>query len=110
MLHTFRGAFILVNYEINKDYISHNLCENKDKPQMHCEGKCHLRKQLEKEKQQEQTPPFQNLKDKNEVQLFCQKESNFFLPITNLSEQLFSPYQFPGTKSVSVSIFHPPKC
>ena len=26
------------------------LCENKNKPKMRCEGKCHLKKQLDKEK------------------------------------------------------------
>jgi len=35
-------------YELNKDYIAKNLCENRDKPQMKCCGKCYLRKQLKK--------------------------------------------------------------
>jgi hypothetical protein len=35
-------------YELNKDYIAKNLCENRDKPQMKCCGKCCLRKQLKK--------------------------------------------------------------
>lgn len=29
-------------------YIIEQYCENKDKPQMHCEGKCYLHKQLQK--------------------------------------------------------------
>jgi uncharacterized iron-regulated protein len=37
-----------VNYEVNKDYISKVLCENKEKKAMHCEGKCHLKKELDK--------------------------------------------------------------
>lgn len=35
-------------YELNKDYIAKNLCENRDKPKMKCCGKCYLRKQLKK--------------------------------------------------------------
>jgi len=35
-------------YELNKAYIVQNLCENRDKPQMKCCGKCYLRKQLQK--------------------------------------------------------------
>ncbi|OJW78561.1 MAG: hypothetical protein BGO69_00815 [Bacteroidetes bacterium 46-16] len=35
-------------YELNKDYIAKNLCENRDKPQMKCCGKCYLHKQLKK--------------------------------------------------------------
>jgi hypothetical protein len=37
-----------VNYYLNYTYISTTLCENKDKPQMHCNGKCHLQKTIEK--------------------------------------------------------------
>jgi hypothetical protein len=42
-------TIIVVSYYKNKTYISNVLCENKNKPQMHCEGKCHLKKQLDKE-------------------------------------------------------------
>lgn len=37
-----------IEYELNKGHISTQLCVNRDKPQMHCEGKCHLKKQLQK--------------------------------------------------------------
>ena len=36
------------NYLLNKEYIAKNLCVNKDKPESHCEGKCHLVKELKK--------------------------------------------------------------
>ena len=37
---------IVAWYQINKDYIAKNLCENKDKPQLKCCGKCYLKKKL----------------------------------------------------------------
>ena len=37
-----------VEYAINYDYISKVLCINKDKPEMNCNGKCQLMKELEK--------------------------------------------------------------
>lgn len=37
-----------INYGINKNEIIEEFCENKDKPQLNCEGKCHLTKQLAK--------------------------------------------------------------
>jgi hypothetical protein len=37
---------VIVNFEIHRDYIAKNLCENRDKPKMCCKGKCQLRKQL----------------------------------------------------------------
>lgn len=33
-------------YELNIDYITEKFCENKDKPQLQCNGKCHLAKEL----------------------------------------------------------------
>lgn len=40
-----RGA-ILVNYVLDYDYYVKEACENKDKPQLKCKGKCKLDKQL----------------------------------------------------------------
>ena len=37
-----------IDYAFNKDYIAENLCENKEKPKLKCEGKCHLKKEVEK--------------------------------------------------------------
>ena len=44
-------------YELNKDYVATVLCENQDKPQLQCNGKCYLKKQIEKtsEKQEKNT-------------------------------------------------------
>lgn len=35
-------------YQLNKAYIAANLCENRARPEMHCNGKCYLKKQLKK--------------------------------------------------------------
>ena len=38
----------VMEYVVNYDYIANVLCENKDKPQLQCNGKCYLAKQLKK--------------------------------------------------------------
>ncbi|GLB49869.1 hypothetical protein Y10_22370 [Neptunitalea sp. Y10] len=38
----------VMEYIVFYDYIKNELCENKDKPEMHCDGKCYLAKQLAK--------------------------------------------------------------
>ncbi|WP_232735209.1 hypothetical protein [Flavobacterium sp. 5] len=43
-----KPIFPVVEYIVNYDYISKVLCENKAKPMMHCNGKCHLMKELAK--------------------------------------------------------------
>lgn len=49
MISQVSSTIILINYEINKEYISKNLCENRDKPEMDCCGKCVVKKDLEKD-------------------------------------------------------------
>jgi hypothetical protein len=43
-----KPLFPFVDYALNKEYISKNLCENRNKPKLNCNGKCHLMKQLKK--------------------------------------------------------------
>ncbi|WP_406685650.1 hypothetical protein N1F78_08000 [Seonamhaeicola sp. MEBiC1930] len=42
-----------LEYVLNQDYIAEFLCINKDKPELQCNGKCHLVKEIEKQQQQE---------------------------------------------------------
>jgi len=38
---------VLAWYQVNKTYIAQKLCENRNKPKMHCNGKCQLRKKMQ---------------------------------------------------------------
>lgn len=42
-----------VEYVLNQDYIAEFLCINKDKPELQCNGKCHLVKEIEKQQENE---------------------------------------------------------
>lgn len=42
----FRPLVPVVEYAVNYDYISEVLCVNKSRPEIHCNGKCYLKKQL----------------------------------------------------------------
>jgi hypothetical protein len=52
VLLTVYGAEILApalpfaDYFLHKKYIEENLCINRDKPELHCHGTCHLKKEL----------------------------------------------------------------
>lgn len=54
VLTTFNKSIILCNFYLNQRAIAKEFCVNKDKPAMHCNGHCYLKKQLENEHQQEQ--------------------------------------------------------
>lgn len=56
----------VLDYMANYDYIVNTLCENKDKPEMECNGKCHLSKELAKEAGADDKNP-QNKTSKTEI-------------------------------------------
>ena len=97
---------MVISYHINKTYIAKVLCENKEVPQMQCNGKCQLKKQLsEADTQQEKEP------------VSVEKLPDVFWTITKTD---ISPKQFPTEISTSSiyniiqlssfpsSTFHPP--
>lgn len=52
LTQVFSKWLIVIDYAINKNYVSKNLCVNKSKPQLHCNGKCHLAKKIAAEEEQ----------------------------------------------------------
>ena len=50
---SFSKVFIVVNFIVNQSTIAQKYCVNKAKPKLHCDGKCHLKKQLKEEDKKE---------------------------------------------------------
>lgn len=70
-----RPILPVLNYYVDYDYIIAELCENKDKPVLQCNGKCHLAKELKKANDgidQEQTAPPLNMKEYPVAPFFAQ--------------------------------------
>lgn len=104
-----RPVLPLVNYAVNYDYIVKNLCENRARPQLMCNGKCYLAKELSKtEKQQSQ----QNKTVKiSMIDAFIPKEIISFTNFQNkyyISDVNFSEYQIHYHSHYFTDIFHPP--
>jgi hypothetical protein len=53
LINPFRVYQPYLNYQVNYQYISTVLCENKEKPKLECNGKCHLTKELKKSAEEE---------------------------------------------------------
>lgn len=107
LLQTYNKAVAVAQYIANQDYIAKNLCVNKAKPKMHCNGKCHLKKQME---QQEAPSSNGSSKDKQEViTLFCADEK---VNITHNDLITASPEYFTYNEAAhslyTASVFHPP--
>ena len=67
---------ILAHFYINKNYIVNYLCENKSKPQLHCDGKCYLAKKIKAAEDEEKKHTAQLIKVQ-EVQLFAHEIFHF---------------------------------
>lgn len=103
----------VMEYVVNYDYIAQVLCENKDKPQLQCNGKCYLAKQLEKEQKERDKNPFGEQRSKIEVQLmdYFQSLLNFdlALQIEEYSDSNFCQYQDLNAILLIEDITHPPE-
>ncbi len=75
---------------------------------MHCNGKCHLKKELQKEDKKDNSPS-NNLKEKYEVQFFEKfKKIINILPFSE-REKATTTYLFPFSSEDLSAIFHPPQ-
>ncbi|WP_425423142.1 hypothetical protein [Spirosoma panaciterrae] len=62
---------IIAHYQLNKEYIARVLCENRDKPQMHCDGKCYLARRLKAQQDQQDRETSERVQNTPSIQLFC---------------------------------------
>ena len=107
-----RPAIPFLEYIVNYDYIVKELCENKEKPVLKCNGKCHLMKELAKTVEDDKNTSSdkkQNVKQKIEV-LFYQDFkslscSNSYVFTNN---KINSVYQNLYALTEIQSTFHPP--
>lgn len=109
MLHSFSKGIIYLDYQLHKDYIASTLCENKDKPEMHCDGQCHLKKQLEEDDEKDQSP-VNSVKQVNEILLFFTelRPALNFENFIKSEEEKFISYLQPISVGHLLSVFRPP--
>lgn len=75
---------------------------------MHCNGKCHLKKQLQKEDKKENAPSG-NLKNKSELQFFSESRPVIISAELHSSSKLNIHYLLGMYHTDPHSIFHPPR-
>lgn len=107
-----KPVFPFIEYVVNYEYITKSLCVNKEKPQMQCNGKCHLMKELAKAAETEK--PISSDKKINAKQFV---EELFFQDLTALINQpvytlhkqrVASNYSNLYYYQVDHFVFHPP--
>lgn len=106
----FKPLSPIVEYVVNYDYISQVLCVNKEKPQLQCNGKCHLMKELAKASDDEKPISDKKITVKEIEILFYQEVKTIEFSVATFSQkhQLNSNYSNLYSHLVSSATFHPP--
>jgi hypothetical protein len=106
----FKPLFPIVEYVVNYEYVSKVLCVNKEKPELKCNGKCHLMKELAEVAENEK-PISDNKIVVKEIEVLFYQE----LKLIEFSKLLVTKYLFLNanysnlyTYLNSCSVFHPP--
>lgn len=72
---------IYTSYRLNQDYITELFCVNKDKPNLKCNGSCHLKKEIKQSKEEGQNQP---------LPLIEEGQNNYYYPSSLEFEKIIS--------------------
>lgn len=101
-------TWTVVDFALNRDYIATFLCENQDRPELECQGKCFLMTKLKKQINDSENHMARQLTELSKIEL---------MDVQSITKFHFSNTDFitiEGTTRVNVctgflaGIFHPP--
>lgn len=103
----FSRFFIYAGFELNKKYIIANLCENRNKPWLHCNGKCYFMKKIKQAEEREKST-------ENQTQKNLFQEAFYSKPaVIKFHNQLLQVIPVPNNRvalpQVDLPIFQPPQ-
>jgi hypothetical protein len=103
----FTRLFVYAGFELNQKYIATRLCVNRDKPMLHCNGKCYLAKKLKQAAEKEKSQERENQKSRFQEALPASEFSFAFashvLVISRYAEPVFALAERSST------IYQPPR-
>lgn len=106
-VQTFHKVLIVFEFYRNQDYIAKNLCENRDRPMLHCDGHCLLAKKLQAAEKKEQRNPESKGENKQDVV----SSRSFYPVIVSTTIESVTPH-FTSNNGKPVDFaedfFHPP--
>lgn len=107
MLSSVAKTVVLADYLLNKDYIAKVLCINRNKPEMHCNGKCHLAKELKKQEEPSGKGESKTVRQVKEITGILDRAVavQFF---SNSTVQLNVKNVSAPADGISPAVFHPP--
>jgi hypothetical protein len=103
----FSRFFVFAGFELNRNYIATKLCENRDKPYMHCGGKCYFMKKIKQADDKQASDERQSLKSLfQEVFVISNTEMKFH---SSLLQVIDTPYDDSLPPTPAAVIFQPPQ-
>lgn len=103
----FTRLAIYAGFEANQKYIAEKLCENRDKPWLHCNGRCFLAKKIKQAEEKERSAERQI--QKSLIQDACVAVSFSFKFHAQLLQSFPERYQAMVPQQVSQSLLRPPR-
>ena len=109
LVMSIRSVLPLLDYVVNYDYISTQLCENRARPELRCNGKCYVKKEILKFSEN------QNAKESKvqikSIDVFVVNEISEFKADFSVEKKIENNFQNCfnlRVKPFDESIFHPP--
>ena len=108
LINSIKVSLSYAYFELDPEGFIESLCENQDKPELECNGKCHLNKVAQSQDKKQNTP--ESIVNFKELILFPSPESDFL--VSNTMDSKKSPlfdYKNLYYYINSNDCFHPPR-
>jgi hypothetical protein len=107
----FSRFFIYAGFELNKNYIASKLCENRDKPWLHCNGHCYFMKKIKQAQENEKKQQAKDNLNRLEISFFQESYRIPFIEpvVLENNKSTFPRYTYQYSSSYLSTIFRPPK-
>ncbi|GAB3999795.1 hypothetical protein GCM10028807_51040 [Spirosoma daeguense] len=98
-------------YHANKEYIARVLCQNRSKPELHCDGQCYLAKKLKTQQDKQDKETTERVQNSPVLQLFCETNAPFQFSVVSIDQSLadLPAYRFPSYSTPLTGLFRPPQ-
>ncbi|WP_243389315.1 hypothetical protein [Avrilella dinanensis] len=107
----FKPILPLVEYVVFYDYIKNELCVNKDKPELKCNGKCHLMKEMAKASDNPESGQDKKHFSVETNIIFLDEAKEICIEhifVSGLQPKINSAYNNLYLYTETISVFHPP--
>lgn len=108
---SFSRCFVYAGFELNHKYIAEKLCINKDRPWLHCNGKCYFMKKIRQAEENEKKQEAKDNLSRLEISFFQEPFRVTFIEpaILERHQSTFPRYTYSYSSCYLETIFRPPK-